>query len=110
MEDLNVALIVKPYEQNPFYWQVNGEPAVLLGGSVEDNLFQIPNLDEELALIQSVGGNYVRCTMSSRDPGNLFPFGKVGDKYDLNTWNSAFWDRFKHFLNATERHGIVVQV
>ena len=30
------------YKENPRYWQYKGRPVLLLGGSVEDNLFQIP--------------------------------------------------------------------
>ncbi len=52
---------------HPPYWQFRGEPVLLLGGSVEDNLFQIPNLEEHLDLLAAAGGNYVRNTMSSRD-------------------------------------------
>ncbi|NLD74710.1 MAG: hypothetical protein GX649_18575, partial [Chloroflexi bacterium] len=65
---------IRPYDANPFYWQYKGQPVLLLGGSVEDNLFQIPNIREHLDLLHSVGGNYVRCTMSSRDPGDAWPF------------------------------------
>lgn len=64
------------FEGNPWYWQYKGEPVMLLGGSVEDNLFQIPDLEKHLDLLASVGGNYVRNTMSSRDPGNVWPFAR----------------------------------
>ena len=57
---------IQPYAPNPFYWQYKGAPVLLLGGSVEDNLFQIADIEPHLDLLQSVGGNYVRCTMSSR--------------------------------------------
>ncbi len=39
---------IQPYPQNPFYWQYKGKPVLLLGGSVEDNLFQIPDLEAHL--------------------------------------------------------------
>ena len=67
---------IQPYPGNPFYWQYKGKPDLLLGGSVEDNLFQITNLEAHLDLLKSVGGNYVRCTMSSRDEGDVWPFEK----------------------------------
>ena len=60
---------IQPYIENPFYWQYQGKPVLLLGGSREDNLFQIPDLEAHLDLLASVGGNYIRCTMSSRDEG-----------------------------------------
>jgi hypothetical protein len=31
---------IQPYRANPFDWQYNGKPVVLLGGSDEDNPFQ----------------------------------------------------------------------
>jgi hypothetical protein len=42
-------------------------PVLLLGGSVEDDLFQIAGIAAPLDLLQAVGGNYFRCTTSSRD-------------------------------------------
>jgi hypothetical protein len=61
-------------ERYPQYWEYNGEPVLLLGGSDEDNLFQIPHLEQQLDMLASVGGNYIRNTMSSRDSGNLWAF------------------------------------
>ena len=81
---------IKPYQENPRYWQYEGAPVLLIGGSREDNLFQIPDLREHLDLLRSVGGNYIRNTMSSRDPGNVWPFFKSGDFFDLNQWNPEY--------------------
>lgn len=89
---------IRPGNANPFYWQYRGQPVLLPGGSVEDNLFQIPDQQSYLDLLKSVGGNYVRCTMSSRDPGDVWPFGKTDDgRYDLATWNEEYWRRFREF-------------
>ena len=63
-------------EKFPFYWTFRGEEVLLLGGSDEDNLFQMTHVEEHLALLHDAGGNYVRCTMSSRDSGNVWPFKK----------------------------------
>ncbi|MEN8788612.1 MAG: hypothetical protein ABF295_03775, partial [Flavobacteriaceae bacterium] len=62
------------YEENPFYWSYNGEPVLLLGATDEDNIFQIDDLEDHLKLLDSVGGNYIRCTLSSRDEGNVKPY------------------------------------
>ncbi len=96
----------------PQYWSYQGEPVLLLGGSVEDNLFQIPNLEEHLDLLSSVGGNYVRNTMSSRDPGDLWPFyfDEESKLYDLEKWNEAYWQRFENFLKQTAKRNIIVQI
>ena len=101
---------IQIYKENPRYWQYEGEPILLIGGSVEDNLFQIPNLKEHLELLNSVGGNYVRSTMSWVDEGDVPPFKKVGDLYDLNQWNDEFWTRFRNFITWTHEMDIIVQI
>ena len=103
---------IQPYPPNPHYWQYQGRPLLLLGGSDDDNLFQWTGqkLTEQLDLLVSCGGNYIRNTMSSRDEGNLFPFAKTGDRYDLDQWNPAYWERFDDLLRETRRRGIIVQI
>ncbi len=92
------------------YWQYRGEPVMLLGGSVEDNLYQIPDLEEHLDTLAAAGGNYVRCVMSCRDEGNVWPFARDGDLYDLERWNEEHWRRFATCLEETEKRGIIVQI
>jgi len=103
---------IRPYEANPFYWQYRGRPVLLLGGSVEDNLFQIPDLEAHLDLLHSVGGNFVRCTMSARDEGNVQPFARddATGLYDLDRWNGEYWRRFNAFLDLTAERGIIPQI
>ncbi|MBD3182491.1 hypothetical protein GF312_09380 [Candidatus Poribacteria bacterium] len=101
---------IQIYKENPRYWQYKGKPVLLIGGSVEDNLFQIPDIKEHLDLLSSVGGNYVRCTMSCRDEGNVWPFKKVGDLYELEQWNDEFWRRFSNFLELTSQRDIIIQI
>ncbi len=96
----------------PQYWEYKGVPVMLLGGSDEDNLFQLSGLEEQLDLLVSVGGNYVRNTMSSRDSGNVWAFYLDTETglYDLNKWNPEYWKRFQELLELTSERGIVVQV
>lgn len=102
---------IRIYKNNPQYWQYKNKPTVLVGGSVDDNLFQIPNLEEHLDVLESVGGNYVRNTMSARDDGNIWQFKKLDNgKYDLDQWNPEYWKRFEDFLEMTEERGIIVQI
>ena len=103
---------IRPYPANPFYWQLHGKPVLLLGGSREDNLFQIPDIEAHLDLLASVGGNYVRCTMSSRDEGDVWPFERDPDTglYDLNRPGSEYWERFARFLALTAAREIVLQI
>lgn len=102
---------IQPSDKFPQYWSYQGKETLLLGGSIEDNLFQIDSLDEHLDLLLACGGNYVRNTMSSRDTGNVWPFYLDEDgKYDLNRFNDEYWDRFSHFLEATKARNIIVQI
>ena len=96
----------------PQYWEYHGDPVMLLGGSDEDNLFQLPGLENQLDLLVSVGGNYVRNTMSSRDSGNVWAFHLDSETgiYDLNRWNPEYWRRFEELLELTSEREIVVQV
>ena len=104
---------IKPYAQNPRYWQYEGRPVVLLGGTVKDNLFQIPDLKEHLDLLNAVGGNYIRNTMSDRpDKGyEIKAFRQLEDgRYDLNQWNDPYWRRFETMLTLTAGRDIIVQI
>jgi hypothetical protein len=103
---------IQIYQDNPRYWQYEGKPVLLLGGSDDDNLFQWTGarLIEQLDLLKSVGGNYVRCTMSGRDEGNVWPFKQVNDKFDLDQWDEEYWRRFEDFLKRTHERDIIVQV
>ncbi len=104
---------IEIYKQNPAYWQYNGKPVLLLGGSKDDNLFQIPDLKEHLDMLKSVGGNYIRNTMSSRkDKGfEAQPFKKLPNgKYDLDQWNDKYWRRFHNMLKLTQERDIIVQI
>jgi CubicO group peptidase (beta-lactamase class C family) len=104
---------IKPYGKNPRYWQYKGQPVLLLGGSKDDNLFQIPDLEEHLDLLASVGGNYIRNTMSARviKGFEVQAFKKLPNgKYDLNQWNDEYWNRFEALLKLTSRREIIIQI
>ena len=116
---------IEVYSKNPFYWSRDGKPILLLGGSGDDNLFQWAGaefgnkLSKHLDLLVSVGGNYVRNTMSSRydavkgynDTHMAYPFKKLASgKYDLDQWNPDYWDHLDKFLMETHKRRIVVQL
>ena len=106
---------IKPYSENPRYWQYRGEPVFLLGASDDDNLFQwpSPDLERHLDAMKAAGANYVRNTMSDRrDKGfELYPFKRRDNgKYDLSQWNDAYWKRFDRFLAETAKRDIIVQI
>ena len=102
---------IRPYAENPFYWQYQGKPVLLLGGSWQDNLFNHPlGLERHLDLLKSVGGNYVRNVMSHRNVGNIFAFDRVDGTFDLDRWNDEYWRRFENFLKLTHERDIIVQI
>jgi len=104
---------IAPSESNPFYWQYKGQEILLLGGSADDNLFQLTDLAAHLDEMRSVGANYIRNTMSDRhDRGTeVYPFRKLeNDKFDLDQWNDEYWDRFETMLQLTAERDIVVQI
>lgn len=111
-DDAN-ANAIKPYAKNPRYWQYKGQPVLLLGGTKDDNLFQIPDLKEHLDMLQRVGGNYIRNTMSSRRDGGfeVQAFKKLANrKYDLEQWNDRYWIRFENLLRWTHERDIIMQI
>ncbi len=128
---------IKIYNENPWYWEYRGEPVLLLGGSYEDNMFQFPNdyyhnndphmskgmtdmnLEEHLDKLVEVGGNYLRASLSCRNPGNRFPYKKIfgepgintnTDIYDLDQWDEVWEERLKTFLNMCHDRGIIVSI
>jgi hypothetical protein len=108
---------IRPYAENPYFWQYKGEPVLLIGGSDHDNLFNHPEvgpdgLESHLDLLVACGGNYVRNTMSSRDEGNPWAFARddATGRYDLRHMGDEFWRRFEDFLNWTAQRDIIVQI
>ena len=59
---------LRPWPANPWYWSLNDQPVLLLGGSDDDNLFQWSEqkLIAQLDRVAAAGGNYIRNTMSDR--------------------------------------------
>ena len=103
---------IRPWEENRFYWQYKGEPVLLVGGSWQDNLFNHPQgLEEHLDKIARAGGNYVRNTMSDRNPENRYAFAQRDDGlYDLGEWDAEYWERFDRFLRMCYERDIIVQI
>jgi len=102
---------IKPYEHNPRHWQYQGKPVLLLGGSKTDHIFLLEDLKEHLDEIVSVGGNYVRNTMSQREGLNLKPHLRLPDgKFDLDKWNPVYWQRFANCLKWCRERDIIMQI
>lgn len=104
---------IAPHPAHPWYWQYKGQPVLLLGGSKDDNLFQIPDLPVHLDEMREAGANYIRNTMSDRRDGGfeVYPFARRADgSYDLTQWNPEYWTRFDRLLALTRERDIVVQI
>ena len=104
---------IRPWPEDPRFWQYEGRPVRLVGGSKDDNIFQLPDLEQHLDEIKAAGGNYVRNTMSDRvDKGfEVYPFAKSADgKYDLSRWNDEYWRRFESLLRLSRERDIIVQI
>jgi len=104
--------MITPYPKNPYYWQYKGRPLILLGASVEDNVFQIDGLEEHLDTLVACGGNYLRGSMSARDPGNDWYFGQDPGTglYDLRLTEGPYWEKFERFITLTRERDIIVQI
>ncbi|MEX2115172.1 MAG: hypothetical protein WD845_18405 [Pirellulales bacterium] len=104
---------LRPCGNNPRYWQYRGQAVLLLGGSEDDNLFQLPHLKEHLDAMRAAGGNYIRNTMSDRpDRGfEVYAYARRDDgKFDLSLWNDEYWTRFENLLRWTHERQIFVQI
>lgn len=104
---------IRPWPENPRYWQYEGEPVLLLGGSKDDSLFQIPELEEHLDEMAAAGANYIRNTMSDRPDHEfeVYPFKRLENgKYDLDEWNPEYWRRFAELLRLSRERDIIVQI
>ena len=109
-EDKN-AQRIRPYTQNPRYWQYKGQPVMLLGGSKTDHIFLLEDLKTHLDEMRAVGANYVRSTMSQREEIELKPHKLLSDgKFDLDQWNEEYWRRFENMLKWTAERDILVQI
>ncbi len=111
---------IMPYSKNPVYWEYKNKPVVLLGGSEHDFQWENENttLKQHLNLLKKCGGNYIRCTLSSRKSTQEglkwdilpYPYEKINGKYDLTRWNEIYWNRLYQFLHETHKRDIIVQL
>jgi len=104
-------LTVAGSEANANVWSVNDTTAVLLALGSEDNLFQQHPMQPQLDYAAKAQANFIKCTLSSRDVANQYPYNQQGDaRYDLNDWSENYWNRIDKFLRETEDRGLVVQL
>jgi hypothetical protein len=103
--------VIRPYKENPSYWEYKGQPVLLLGATDTDNLFQKDYLQSNLDGLSAIGGNYIRNTMSDRDEGDERAFLRNNDgTYDLSKWNDKYWEKFENMLKLTSERDVIVQI
>lgn len=105
------ANFIQLYPDNPMYWQYEGEPVMLIGGTDSDNVFQLRYLQKHLDELAAVGGNYVRNTMAFSREEDVWPY-QVNDEglFDLDRFNPEFFERFEKLLQLAYERDIIVQV
>ncbi len=102
---------LSPYKENPRYWEYKGNPLLLLGASNNDNLFQSSDMKAQIIKMKTVGGNFIRNSMSFRDSGDVVPFGITTDSlFDLNQWNPEYWQRFHDLLEFCNQEEVIIQI
>jgi len=102
---------IQPWSENPRYWQYKGKPVMLLGGSKTDHIFLADGLFEHLNEMPPVGANYVRNTMSQREPKELKAHKLLPDgNFDMDQWNEEYWAMFANMLKWTAERDIFVQI
>jgi hypothetical protein len=104
---------IRPWRDNPWYWEYRGAPVLLLGASDDDNLFQTPGLEAHLDDMVAAGANYIRNTMSDRrDHGReVYAYERRADgRFDLEAWNPEYWGRFEQMLALTAARDVIVQI
>jgi len=103
---------IQPYAGNPFYWQYEGEPLLLLGGSDDDDLHNWTNsqVTAQLDLLVSKGGNFIRDDVTSHDnDSGVYPFVQTSPgMYDLDQWDEAWWSKITFLLSEAQQRDIIV--
>lgn len=64
-----------------------------------------------LDTLRDVRVNKIRIWLDAYwDPSFLHPWARRNDKYDLDQWNLAYWQRLRDFMSAAHDRGIIVEV
>ncbi len=121
---------IRLHPANPHYFEFRGKVIALITsgehyGSVLNGAFDYRRYLATLAgdglnYTRIFGGSYIEIPGRSfgiqrnnlaPEPGHFIaPWAKIGEKFDLDQWNPAFFDRYRDFLNQASQLGIVVEV
>jgi hypothetical protein len=121
---------IRLHPKNPHYFEFRGKAVALVTsgehyGSVVNGAFDYHRYLTTLAVdglnyTRLFGGSYIEIPARSFGirrnnlapaPGRFIaPWAKSGDKFDLDHWNPAFFERYRNFLTEASKLGIVVEV
>ena len=121
---------IRLHPRNPHYFEFRGKAVALVSsgehyGAVINAAFDYRRYLATLAAdglnyTRLFGGSYVeipgrsfgiRRNTLAPEPGRFTaPWAKSGDKFDLERWNPAFFERYREFLAEASKLGIVVEV
>ena len=127
---LSAAEPVRLLPANPHYFEFRGKPVVLVTsaehyGAVIDGAFDYRKyLDtltaDGLNYTRIFGGSYVevparsfgiqRNTLAPEKDRFIAPWVKIGEKFDLDKWNPAYFERYHDFLTEASKRGIIVEI
>ncbi len=115
---------------NPRYLEYKGDPVILISSA--EHYGSLVNLDFNYKLyLESLGKegfNYTRIftgtyiepvenifgiemnTLAPLPGRFLAPWTKIGEKYDLGSFNPAYFNRLKDFMSIAGENGIIVEV
>ncbi|MBD0349996.1 MAG: hypothetical protein ICV65_02450 [Flavisolibacter sp.] len=121
--------VLQLHPQNPHYFLYQNKPAVIVGSG--EHYGAVMNLDFDydtyLKTLQNDGLNITRLfmgayyerpgafgiernTLAPKEERLLLPWKKENNKYDLNTWNEAYFTRLHDFMQKALQSGIIVEV
>lgn len=127
---------IKVHPDNPHYFSFRGQPTILITSA--EHYGAVINLDFDyvryLDVLAAYHLNYTRIypgayfetvdyfakdnPLGPRDDRHILPWGRSstggyplgGNKFDLDTWDTAYFDRLKAFIAEAGRRGIVVEI
>jgi hypothetical protein len=119
---------IRLHPTNPHYLEFRGKPSVLVtsgehyGAVLNLDFDHAAYLDELKAhgfnLTRTFSGAYFEVpgnfkikdnTLAPAPGRNIAPWPKKGDKYDLDSWDDAYFRRLKSFVTEAGARGIVVE-
>jgi hypothetical protein len=127
---------VRVHPENPHYFEYDGRPALLVTsaehyGAVVNRAFDYEAYFDMLARYDlnytriypgayfEVEGMFIEDNMLAPRPEDLLlPWARSGEpgysqggpKFDLTRWDEAYFRRYRAFLDAARRRGIVVEI